>query len=126
MKGIDLRTVQELAGHKSIQMTCRYAHLAPGHEQTAVEMLVKKSAAPRRKRTVRPTATTTATGQIVANNARQLQFSKPLQVMGLGLVGPPGFEPGTNGLWVHCSNRWATGPLEGTSMIAKSLSEERQ
>ena len=98
MKGIDLRTVQELAGHKSIQMTCRYAHLAPGHEQTAVEMLVKKSAAPRRKRTVRPTATTTATGQIVANNARQLQFSKPLQVMGLDLVGPPGFEPGTNGL----------------------------
>src|SRR5262249_40892095 len=28
MNGVDLRTVQELAGHKSIAMTMRYAHLA--------------------------------------------------------------------------------------------------
>ncbi len=29
MAGVDLRTVQELMGHKTIQMTCRYAHLGP-------------------------------------------------------------------------------------------------
>jgi site-specific recombinase XerD len=39
MKGVDLRTVQELMGHRNIQMTCRYAHLAPEHKQAAVEKL---------------------------------------------------------------------------------------
>ena len=29
--GVQLRTVRELMGHKNIQMTCRYAHLAPAH-----------------------------------------------------------------------------------------------
>lgn len=28
MAGVDLRRIQELMGHKTIQMTCRYAHLA--------------------------------------------------------------------------------------------------
>lgn len=39
MKGVDLRTVQELAGHKTISMTVRYAHLAPEHTQAAIEKL---------------------------------------------------------------------------------------
>ncbi len=39
MKGVDLRTVQELLGHKSIEMTIRYAHLSPNHKQAAVETL---------------------------------------------------------------------------------------
>jgi hypothetical protein len=39
MKGVDLRTVQELMGHKTIQMTLRYAHLAPGHLAEAVQRL---------------------------------------------------------------------------------------
>ena len=39
MKGVDLRTVQELAGHKTISMTVRYAHLAPEHNQAAIERL---------------------------------------------------------------------------------------
>jgi hypothetical protein len=32
MAGVDLRTVAELMGHKTIQMTMRYAHLAPAHK----------------------------------------------------------------------------------------------
>jgi site-specific recombinase XerD len=32
MAGVDIRTVAELMGHKSLQMTMRYAHLAPEHK----------------------------------------------------------------------------------------------
>ncbi len=39
MKDVNLRTVQELAGHKTISMTTRYAHLAPEHNQAAIEKL---------------------------------------------------------------------------------------
>jgi len=39
MKGVDLRTVQQLMGHKSIKMTMRYSHLSPGHLQDSVEKL---------------------------------------------------------------------------------------
>src|SRR5262249_8146922 len=49
MAGVDLRTVQELLGHKTITMTLRYAHLSPTHQREAVQRLVQK-----------PTATTTA------------------------------------------------------------------
>jgi site-specific recombinase XerD len=41
MAGVDLRTVAELMGHKTIQMTMRYAHLAPAHTLAAVETLVR-------------------------------------------------------------------------------------
>jgi integrase len=36
MAGVGLRDVQELMGHKTIAMTCRYAHLAPSHQLEAV------------------------------------------------------------------------------------------
>lgn len=39
MAGVDLRTVQELLGHKSINMTLRYAHLSPDHKRAAMETL---------------------------------------------------------------------------------------
>jgi integrase len=39
MAGVDLRTVAELMGHRTIQMTMRYAHLAPAHKLAAVETL---------------------------------------------------------------------------------------
>jgi site-specific recombinase XerD len=39
MAGVDLRTVAELMGLKTIQMTMRYAHLAPAHKLAAVERL---------------------------------------------------------------------------------------
>ena len=43
MAGVDLRTVAELMGHSSIQMTMRYAHLAPQHNRAAVDRLVSLS-----------------------------------------------------------------------------------
>ena len=43
MAGVDLRTVQELMGHKSYATTIRYAHLAPQHQADAVERLVKST-----------------------------------------------------------------------------------
>jgi site-specific recombinase XerD len=39
MDDTDLRTVQELMGHKTIQMTIRYAHLTPQHCLAAVQRL---------------------------------------------------------------------------------------
>lgn len=39
MRGVDPRTVQELMGHKTIQMAVRYAHLAPQHRLAAVQRL---------------------------------------------------------------------------------------
>jgi integrase len=39
MAGVDLTTVKDLLGHKSITMTLRYAHLAPSHKVNAVNVL---------------------------------------------------------------------------------------
>jgi hypothetical protein len=39
MKRVDLRTVQELMGHKTMAMTLRYSHLSPGHQLEAVQRL---------------------------------------------------------------------------------------
>lgn len=39
MNGIDIATVSRLLGHHSIEMTMKYAHLAPDHLYTAVSIL---------------------------------------------------------------------------------------
>jgi hypothetical protein len=46
MEGVDIRTVQELLGHKTISMTVRYSHLAPQHQLSAVERLDRFSVEP--------------------------------------------------------------------------------
>ena len=39
MAGVDLRTVVQILGHRTLQMTMSYAHLAPGHLQDAAQRL---------------------------------------------------------------------------------------
>ena len=39
MAGVDITTVKELLGHKTLTMTLRYAHLAPSHKVKAVDLL---------------------------------------------------------------------------------------
>jgi len=42
MAGADIRTVQELMGHKTLAMTLRYSHLSPAHQLDAVQRLNRK------------------------------------------------------------------------------------
>lgn len=42
MNGADLKTVQELLGHKTFNMTLRYAHLSPDHKRKAVDDLASE------------------------------------------------------------------------------------
>ncbi len=42
MNGVALNTVREILGHKSMDMTLRYAHLSPDHRKQAVDILAKK------------------------------------------------------------------------------------
>jgi site-specific recombinase XerD len=41
MSGVDLRSVGELLGHRTLVMVMRYSHLAPGHLREAVSRLVE-------------------------------------------------------------------------------------
>jgi integrase len=42
MEGVDLLTIKELGGWKSLLMVQRYAHLSPSHRRTAIERLVTR------------------------------------------------------------------------------------
>ncbi|HHW20464.1 MAG TPA: hypothetical protein GXX27_04935 [Thermodesulfovibrio thiophilus] len=39
ISGADLKTAQELPGHKDIKMTLRYSHLSQAHKRQAVKLL---------------------------------------------------------------------------------------
>lgn len=52
MNGVDLFTVGKLLGHKTIQQTQRYAHLAPDHMRSAVEQTARALFAPHMPREV--------------------------------------------------------------------------
>ncbi len=60
MNGENLRTVQDLLGHKQISMTVRYSHLAPQHQLDAVERLAATSPVPA---PATPSATRSATDE---------------------------------------------------------------
>ena len=68
MAGVDLRTVAELLGHRTLQMVMRYAHLAPEHQASAVDRVV-----PGRGRVV----TKSATRKSGARSPKQTQTVMP-------------------------------------------------
>jgi integrase len=68
MAGVDIRTVQELMGHKTIQVTMRYAHLAPAHQLEAVQRLCNTDSALSRATDTR--TDTKPSGRPDANGAR--------------------------------------------------------
>jgi hypothetical protein len=39
MKGATIKDIQELAGHKSITISARYAHLSPDHELAVIDRI---------------------------------------------------------------------------------------
>ena len=46
MEGVDLLTIKELGGWKTLSMVQRYAHLSPGHRHTAIERLATRKVEP--------------------------------------------------------------------------------
>ncbi len=71
MAGVDIRTVQELLGHKTIQMTLRYTHLSPDHKQAAVERLIPRA-----------TGTATSTGDFEGVKVVGEGSAKCLEIIG--------------------------------------------
>ena len=41
MAGVDIRTIAQLAGHKTLAMAMRYSHLSPSHNLSAIERLTQ-------------------------------------------------------------------------------------
>jgi hypothetical protein len=57
MESVDLLTIKDLGGWKTLTMVQRYAHLSKEHRQSAIERLATRSAAQRR--TLRPVRSST-------------------------------------------------------------------
>ncbi len=91
MAGVDLRTVQELMGHKTLVMTLRYAHLSASHQLDAVQRLVAQ-----------PSATRTATSDDAAKVVPLPTRATPEEDEEIK-VGRGGIEPPTRRFSVCCS-----------------------
>ena len=73
MAGIDLTTVRELLGHKTLTMPLRSSHLAPSHKVKAVDILDQ-------------TLTGVPTSQLLHKKERAASIltSQPLDIIGGG------------------------------------------
>ena len=84
MAGVDLVSVKEILGHRDIQTTLRYAHLAPGHLRDAVN---------------RGSLSGTVTKTVTSLEGKREEKMQPVDY----LVRPEGLEPPTPGSEVRCS-----------------------
>jgi len=84
MAGVDLVSVKEILGHRDIQTTLRYAHLAPGHLRDAVN---------------RGSLSGTVTKTVTMGEMAEVRSPQPLDSM----VRPEGLEPPTPRSVVWCS-----------------------
>ena len=66
MAGVDLRTLAQLLGHRTLQMVMRYAHLSQSHELAAVERLCKTGEGNEKATDTRTDTSTKATLEKVA------------------------------------------------------------
>jgi len=86
MAGVDITTIKELLGHKTLTMTLRYAHLAPSHEVKAVH--------------IPDDSLTSAPADFTKKKGSQMSDIRNPLIL---LVGRTRFELVTNGLKVRCS-----------------------
>ena len=84
MAGVDLVSVKEILGHRDIQTTLRYAHLAPGHLRDAVN---------------RGSLSGTVTKTVTTERREVKESTKVVDLV----VRPEGLEPPTLGSEVRCS-----------------------
>jgi hypothetical protein len=84
MAGVDLVSVKEILGHRDIQTTLRYAHLAPEHLRDAVN---------------RGSLSGTVTKTVTSQGGKRGGEMQPVEFM----VRPEGLEPPTLGSEVRCS-----------------------
>lgn len=58
MAGATIKEIQELAGHKTITTSARYAHLSPDHKLSVIDRIASTATRPKaRTATRKPTAT---------------------------------------------------------------------
>ena len=84
MAGVDLVSVKEILGHRDIQTTLRYAHLAPGHLRDAVN---------------RGSLSGTVTKTVTMGEMAEVRSIQPID----SVVRPEGLEPPTPRSVVWCS-----------------------
>ena len=91
MAGVDLRTVAELMGNSSIQMTMRYAHLAPQHNRATVDRLVSLAEPRQARKAAEPESelvTKSAASQKTSSRQAAEDRNKSLNNINLQQVAP--------------------------------------